>query len=113
MKFIEIEVGGAMRIINTAYIKSVWEQSNGSISIQFLEDNCSTYLTTNTFTYDQIKGLLVGQNQKAEEALIEVKECLDSFYDNTKTPSRLYPELKEYAGCINVMSRVCDNALKN
>lgn len=44
------------------------------------------------------------------EALIEVSECLDSFYTHD-TPRRLHPELKNFAGLIQVMDKATRDAL--
>lgn len=49
--------------------------------------------------------------EQLKEALQEINECIDGFYDKSNPP-RLHPELKKFAGYINVMSKVCREALK-
>lgn len=49
--------------------------------------------------------------KKLKEALIEVKECVDAFYDN-ENPRRLHSELKNFSGVIRVIDKVTFDALK-
>lgn len=51
------------------------------------------------------------KNQVYKEALLEVRVCLDEFYDKG-TPRRLKPELVRFAGLIKVMDTVALDALK-
>lgn len=44
------------------------------------------------------------------EALLEVQECMDDFWDN-ENPRRLHPELRKFAGPINVMGKVIRDVL--
>ena len=50
--------------------------------------------------------------QELKEALQEISECLDGFYNNDN-PRKLHPELSKFAGYINVMAKTCHNALKD
>lgn len=50
--------------------------------------------------------------QKLKEALQEILECTEGFYNENTNPARLYPELTKYAGYINVIRETCMDALK-
>lgn len=54
---------------------------------------------------------LKNENQTYKEALVEVRECIDSLY-NDESPRRLHPELAKFAGLIKVMDTVTLEALK-
>lgn len=57
------------------------------------------------------QGELEAKNREYKEALLEVRACIDEFYDNG-TPRRLKPELSRFGGVISVMDRVALDALK-
>lgn len=48
-----------------------------------------------------------------QEALQEVLECTEGFYDENSNPARLYPELSKFAGYINVIRKTCLEALND
>ena len=56
--------------------------------------------------------LSIKENIELKEALQEINECLDGFYDNNN-PKRLHQELRKYAGYINVISKTCKANLKD
>jgi hypothetical protein len=60
--------------------------------------------------HKEINGL-TKENEHSKEALQEISECIDGFYDNSN-PKRLYPELVKFAGYISVMNKVCNDSLK-
>lgn len=47
---------------------------------------------------------------KYKEAMEEIYECIDSFYDEG-TPRCIYPELEKFAGYIQVIHKVAKNRL--
>lgn len=51
------------------------------------------------------------KNQTYKNALEEIIECIDGFYDHQE-PRRLFPELRKFAGFIQVMDKVANDALK-
>lgn len=51
------------------------------------------------------------KNQRYKEALVEVRDCIDMFYDNG-TPRRIRPEFSSLVGFIHVMDSTCNKLLK-
>lgn len=59
---------------------------------------------------ERLNEILQEEIQRLRTALEEVRECLDDFWDHD-TPRRLYKEVRRFAGQINVMEKVINQAL--
>lgn len=64
-----------------------------------------------TVTLEQENQKLNEKNQEYKETLLEMRACIDEFYDKG-TPRRLKPELAKFADVIKVMDTLALDALK-